>query len=166
MDEISSQMYFSAVGWSERGSVETKIPSHLSNLQCTNEVFQKKKNAPPVSYHIFKSILSQFSRLKLNLFLMWWIQWFFPVWRTPPTKYCSKVPICYTVYYQQHLNPFNSSWVSSCTHLSLFISLFIHLSTVYTEFLLTLHLHLPPCRALREQRPRSPQRPRSHSQDE
>lgn len=78
----------------------------------------------------------------------------------PPIKnYCCKIfPICcyFTVYYQQHLNPFYPSSASSCTQLSLFISLFIHLSTVYTVLLLTLHLHLPPCRALGEQRPSAP----------
>lgn len=63
------------------------------------------------------------------------------------------------VYYEQHLNPFDPTAASSCAPISLFISLFIHLSRVYTVFLLTPHLHLPPCRALEEQRPSAPDGP-------
>lgn len=74
----------------------------------------------------------------------------------PKLQNCVMLPLRSTPVYYQHLNPFNPSSASSFSHLLLFISLFIHLSTVYTVFLLTPHLHLPPCRVLGEQRPSAP----------
>lgn len=62
---------------------------------------------------------------------------------------------CISPHYQQHLNPVNPSFASSCSLLSPFISIFIHFSRMYTPFLLTPHLHLPRCRAPGDQRPTS-----------
>lgn len=66
---------------------------------------------------------------------------------------CIAFPCIPSFYHQQHLNPFDPSSASSHSHLSAFISLFIHLSTINTVFLLTPHLHLPHCRAPGAQRP-------------
>lgn len=134
---------------------------------------ERKKNVPPVSYtHVLGDIISHSSRTKLNVHscpqtCMWQILLcapvclkMFPQLQKPPQR----APT--TVYYQQHLNPFDPSSASSCSHLLLFISLFIHLSTVYTWFLLTLHLHLPLRRALGEQRPSTPRWPPSNGRDD